>query len=125
MLVEAANWDNRPRIPPDEVRADPALTRYVHEWPRSGETGVVAEEASPIGAAWLRLFTSEYLGYGYVADDVPELSIGVVPEWRRRGVGRALLRELVRRARECGTRKISLSVERAWLASCTPVRATW
>ena len=48
-----------------------------------------------------------------MADDVPELSIGVVDGWRGRGVGRALLRAVVRSAVEQGAQRISLSVERA------------
>ena len=41
--------------------------------------------------AWLRRFTAAEPGYGYVADDVPELSIAVYPEFRRQRVGTLLL----------------------------------
>ena len=75
---------------------------------------MVAEaDGAPIGAAWLRLFTADDPGYGYVADDVPELSMAVAAGWRGRGVGRALLQEITRRARTAGHQAISLSVERA------------
>ena len=50
---------------------------------------------------------------GTVSDDVPELTIGVRPEWRGQGTGRALLRELIRTAHRQGIKQISLSVERA------------
>ncbi|MFJ1805183.1 GNAT family N-acetyltransferase [Streptomyces sp. NPDC088157] len=52
-------------------------------------------------------------GEGFVAEDVPELSVGVLPPWRGQGVGRALLTELARRAVEHGFARVSLSVERA------------
>jgi len=44
---------------------------------------------------------------------VPELSIGVLDQWRGRGVGRALMRAQVRQARIRGLHTLSLSVERA------------
>ncbi|MEX1125779.1 MAG: GNAT family N-acetyltransferase [Acidimicrobiia bacterium] len=76
--------------------------------------GVIAEvDGSLVGAAWLRFLTHPDPGHGYVADDVPELSLGVLEVWRGRGIGRALLRELIAAASEAGIRKLSLSVERA------------
>jgi ribosomal-protein-alanine N-acetyltransferase len=50
-------------------------------------------------------------GYGFVAADVPELSIAVAPEARGRGFGTQLLGALVAAARDAGHRAISLSVE--------------
>ncbi len=117
MLVEAVNWAPDRQLPRAAIAADPALARYVDGWPRPGDLGVVAEaDHAPIGAVWLRLFTADAPGYGYVADDVPELSMGVVRQWRGMGVGRGLLQEMTRRARAAGHRAISLSVERANLA---------
>ena len=75
---------------------------------------MIAEASGvPIGAAWLRLMRAHEPGYGFVAPDVPELSIAVLASWRGHGVGRALLRALVAQARALGTARISLSVERA------------
>lgn len=114
MLVEAVNWHPDRNLPPSQITDDPVLARYVAFWPRDGDLGVVAEtDGAPAGAAWLRLFPGDSPGFGYVADDVPELSMAVVAEWRARGVGRLLLRGLVRRARLAGHAAISLSVERA------------
>ena len=61
----------------------------------------------------MRQLTADDPGYGYVADGVPELGIAVLAGWRRRGVGRALIRALVADARIRGVRAVSLSVERA------------
>lgn len=117
MLVAAVNWTPDRHLSRSTVAAGPALVRYVDGWPRQGDLGVVAEaDGAPIGAAWLRLFTADNPGYGYIADDVPELSMGVVEKWRGLGVGRGLLHEITRRARSGGHRAISLSVERANLA---------
>lgn len=111
MLRAAVNWDpSRPALTRAEVLADAALSRYVTGWPRSGDVGVVAEMGTPVGAAWLRQFTAEQPGYGFVAPDVPELSVAVLPGSRGRGLGGELLSKLFEMA-TCT--RVSLSVERA------------
>src|SRR5699024_5482593 len=62
-------------------------------------------------AAWLRRFPARNPGYGFVAEDVPELSIAVAKPHRGRGIGSGLLRSLATKAREQGVDRISLSVE--------------
>ncbi len=81
-------------------------------WPRPGDLGVLAvDEQRPVGAAWLRLLPESDPGYGFVDAATPELSMGVVQAWRKRGVGRRLLDALVAAAREQGLASLSLSVE--------------
>ncbi|HYJ69528.1 MAG TPA: GNAT family N-acetyltransferase [Nocardioidaceae bacterium] len=126
MLVEAVNWDpRRPAVSRERVVATRETVRYVAGWPRSGELGVVAVDSGggPIGAAWLRQFAAADPGYGFVAPEVPELSVGVLPPWRGRGVGGSLIDELARRAAAAGIARISLSVERANRARALYVRA--
>ncbi len=112
MLYEAATWRPEAQPPPVEaVLADPHAARYLSGWGRDGDAGVVGAEDRPVGAAWFRLFPADEPGYGFVASDVPELSIGVVAESRGRGIGTQLLDALVEVARADGQRAISLSVE--------------
>jgi GNAT superfamily N-acetyltransferase len=114
MLVEAANWSAEwKKQSRRRVLSAPATAHYVDGWPRDCDLGVIAEaDGAPVGAAWLRFLPAADPGYGFVAADVPELTIGVAGDWRGRGVGRALLRALAGRARSAGIRQISLSVER-------------
>ena len=90
------------------------VRKYLDGWDRPGDTGVVAvdETGRPLGAAGHRLFPAEAPGYGFVAPDVPEVSIGVAADARGRGVGGALLDALIAVAREQGYRALSLSVDR-------------
>ena len=112
MLYEAATWRPEAQPPPLEaVLADPHASRYLSGWGRDGDAGVIGAEDRPVGAAWFRLFPVDEPGYGFVATDVPELSIGVVAESRGRGIGTRLLEALVEVARADGQRAISLSVE--------------
>jgi GNAT superfamily N-acetyltransferase len=69
------------------------------------------ERGEAVGAAWFRFFDHEHHGFGFVAPDVPELTIAVRGSARRKGVGTALLRELIERAWATGIRALSLSVE--------------
>jgi GNAT superfamily N-acetyltransferase len=114
MLLEAVNWHpERSRLSMASVLADSALSHYVADWPRPDDGGVLAiADEQPVGAAWWRFFTGVDPGYGFVAADIPELSMGVVADWRGRGVGRALLRA-TKQAAAARCRQISLSVERA------------
>jgi ribosomal protein S18 acetylase RimI-like enzyme len=112
MLAVAANWRGEAQLQsPDEVLRKPELAHYIDGWPRPGDCGVIALLGEPIGAAWFRFLPFTDRGYGYVADDVPEVTIGVRPGHRGRGVGHALLRRLVERARAADLTAVSLSVE--------------
>jgi ribosomal protein S18 acetylase RimI-like enzyme len=117
MLYEAVNWlddgaEERPAL--DAVLAVAENARYVEEWGRAGDVARYALDLhdEPIGAAWYRTFTAAAPGYGYVADDVPELAVAVYPEFRGRHVGTLLLGALVARAERDGVRALSLSVNR-------------
>jgi len=111
-LHHAVNWDGTERFTRSDLLAEPRLAGYVSGWPRPGDFGVVAMSGpNAVGAAWCRLLLAGEPGYGYVADDVPEVSMGVAAGWRGRGVGTALLGALIERARARGLRRISLSVE--------------
>jgi hypothetical protein len=47
MLLEAVNWSPyRNPMTPEELRANDMLVRYVEEWFRDGDAGVIAEGAS-------------------------------------------------------------------------------
>jgi ribosomal protein S18 acetylase RimI-like enzyme len=117
LVVAAVDWqdgaDGADVWTRERVLADDHLARYVEGWLRAGDAGVVAvdDDGAPLGAAWLRLLTAERPGYGFVAADVPELSMAVLDGGRGSGAGSELLDGCVRLAREAGNRAVSLSVE--------------
>jgi predicted N-acetyltransferase YhbS len=91
-------------------RAERPVYRYVHNWGRPGDAGVIAFEGPhAYGAAWFRLFTAEEPGFGFVDEQTPELTIAVVPSRRGKGAGAELLEALLDRARADGYAAISLS----------------
>ncbi len=115
MLFEAAATN------PDIAKLDrevalslPQIRKYVEGWGRDGDECVVASEAAgkPLGAAWFRLFPAEDPGYGFVAEDVPELTIGVAEDARGRGIGGALMKRVIEVAKDDGYKSLSLSVKK-------------
>jgi PPOX class probable F420-dependent enzyme len=113
MLALAVDWrPGTPVRPVADVLAEPSLAHYVTGWGSDRDAGVVAEAAGvPVGAAWWRYLGRDDPGYGFVDEAVPELSIGVTPEARGRGVGTLLLAALVDEARRRSVPGLSLSVE--------------
>ncbi|MBT1635075.1 GNAT family N-acetyltransferase [Clavibacter michiganensis] len=112
MLLASMDWRDDRAMTRERMLATPELAHYVAGWPRVGDVGVVAELAGrPVGAAWARLFADDDRGYGFVATDVPELGMALVPSARGRGLGRRMLGELVAAVRASGAPAVSLSVE--------------
>jgi GNAT superfamily N-acetyltransferase len=111
MLGESAVWrPDKPTPTGDEVLADPRYALYLAGWPRHGDYGLVAEQDGPVGAAWYRTFTEASHGFGFVAEDVPELAIAVIASRRHEGIGRRLLIELIDAGVGQGYPALSLSV---------------
>lgn len=112
MLFEAFFWDptvERPAF--NDFRRRPEFTRLLSDWGRHGDRGLIAEDRGRLlGAAWFRLWTPACHSYGFVDATTPELGLAVSQGDRRRGMGRALLRELIALAREDKLQALSLSV---------------
>jgi ribosomal protein S18 acetylase RimI-like enzyme len=82
------------------------------DWGRSGDVAVIADACGrAVGAAWCRRWTEALHSYGYVDDATPEIGLGVDPDYRRRGVGSALMTRLLAVASRRGVGRLSLSVE--------------
>jgi len=103
MLRHAYHW----RFAEDEERP---VYRYVQNWGRRGDAGVVAMDGPhSYGAAWYRLFPAREPGFGFVDEPTPELTLAVVPSRRGKGTGKELLEALLKRARGDGFHAVSLS----------------
>jgi ribosomal protein S18 acetylase RimI-like enzyme len=114
MLGEAAVWRPDKATPSgDEVMADQRYAMYLIGWMRAGDFGLVAVHGGPVGAAWYRSYTNEEHGYGFVAEDVPELAIAVIASRRHEGIGSRLLAGLIDGSVAQGCSAISLSVREA------------
>ncbi len=113
MLFEAFFWSptyERPLFA--EFRQHPEFQKLVADWGRPEDRAVIAEsDDQPVGAAWYRFWTENCHSYGFVTADIPEVGMGVHPDYRGRGVGRRLLQRLLAEARRSGVSALSLSVD--------------
>ena len=106
------NWTGESRLTAGGIATTPELARYTRLDRSRGDLALVAERGrDPIGVVWLIHPRPADPGYGFVRDDVPELSVSVWQGHRGRGVGGALLRAVIREARGRGLPGISLSVD--------------
>lgn len=80
----------------ETVQKQPQLSRYAIDWGRMGDMGFVAWfDEQFIGAAWLRFWSGDDKGFGYVNDSIPELAMAVLPEYRGQGIGTKLLMQVL------------------------------
>jgi GNAT superfamily N-acetyltransferase len=91
-----------PGLPPfpRSVLDEPGIDRYVRGWTTwTGDLGLIPfANGAPVGAAWLRQFTGEAPGYGFIDNDTPELTIAAIETHRNQGIGRQLIAGLQDRA---------------------------
>jgi GNAT superfamily N-acetyltransferase len=105
------NW-NEPRFTFDDVDASHEISHYFTDFPSDRDFGLAYYEEDDVKAvAWLVFLPVSDPGYGFVDADTPELCITTFSGNRGRGIGGALLAELISQARDRGLGGISLSVE--------------
>jgi len=97
-------------MPPREVIFDPEIYIYVDDFgSKPGDCGVIAERDDKIiGMAWTRIIPA----YGHLDDDMPELAISVLPEFRGQNIGTQLMERLFVLLFERGYKRTSLSVQK-------------
>lgn len=80
-----------------EMVRQPEYARYVEGWGRAGDLGFVANDAKRkdelLGAVWLRFPVADVKKGEELT---PELALAVKPGLRKRGIGAALLTQLVK-----------------------------
>ena len=101
------------KLPP-EIIEEPDIAVYIEDFGREGDICLVAEAEGVIaGAVWTRLFSAEAKGYGFIAPEIPELSMSVLEQYRRQGIGTMLLAGMLKRLASEGHTQVSLSVDLA------------
>lgn len=115
-LLARATLDNVNRMGERFTMADVLSERrfahYFDRFPGDADYGIVAtRDGVEVGAAWVVRFTAEDPAYGYVSDDIPELSAWVSADERGEGIGGRLIDAALEHAAAAGLPGVSLSVE--------------
>ena len=85
--------------PSRDILKQPEYARYVEGWGRPGDTGFVVSDKSSkevLGAVWCRLPSSGDKRSADQTESIPELAFAVKPGQRKRGLGAALMTQLVK-----------------------------
>lgn len=97
--------------PPKEIIHKPELQVYVENFgKRNGDIGLVAEADDRIvGAVWTRIMND----YGHIDDETPSFAISLYKEYRNRGIGTVLMKEMLHILADAGYKQASLAVQKA------------
>ncbi len=97
--------------PPKDIVERPELRVYTDDFgTRRGDNCIVAAvDDRIVGAVWTRIMDD----YGHVDDDTPSFAISLYKEYRGRGIGTRLMKEMLSLLRMQGFGKASLAVQKA------------
>ena len=74
------------------------------------DLGLAAEvDGKVVGAVWVRIMND----YGHIDDETPSLAISLYKEYRRFGIGTAMMKEILALLKSHGYKQVSLSVQKA------------
>ncbi|MEL6253517.1 MAG: GNAT family N-acetyltransferase [Bacteroidota bacterium] len=97
---------------PRDIIEKPHLAKYHQNWGKEGDYGIVLQQDEEnIGAVWVRFFSKENPGYGFVEESAPEMGIALKKEFRGKGLGRKLIEQLFVDLKNNGISAISLSTD--------------
>jgi len=114
-MFYAALYNPDPLHPyPPSIIDSPELSHYIQHWGQPGDAGFIAMvKEVKAGTVWIRLFSRDNPGYGFIDASIPELSMAVKSEFRNKGIGGRLLETMLEEAENAGHASVSLSVDQA------------
>lgn len=110
-LYEAIFIPEGVEAPARDIVQRPELRIYYDDFgSRPGDHCFAAEtEGNVVGAVWTRIMDD----YGHVDDETPSFAISLLPDFRNKGIGTRLMREMLSLLKECGYKQASLAVQKA------------
>ena len=114
-LYEAIFIPHGVEPPPKSIIDRPELQVYISEFGKSEhDIALVAElKGKIVGAVWVRIMND----YGHIDDNTPSFAISIFKEYRGRGIGTALMQEMLSILKQRGYEQASLSVQKANFAA--------
>jgi len=97
--------------PPYEIIFQPELQVYTKDFGQSAHDRALVAVVNQqiVGAVWVRIMAD----YGHIDAETPSFAISLVPEFRAKGIGTALMQTMLTELLAAGYRHASLSVQKA------------
>lgn len=100
------------QAPDRSVLEVPQIKKYYENWGQPDDYGIKAideESGQIIGMIWIRQFHDSDPSYGFISNEIPELTMSVQDAFRGCGIGTELLKHLIQGVKN-RYQAISLSV---------------
>lgn len=109
-LYEAIFVPQGVQPPPRDIISKPELQVYISDFgKRTGDCCLVAQaDNKPVGAVWARIMDD----YGHVDNETPSLAISLYAQYRKRGIGTALMKAMLALLRAKRYKQVSLAVQK-------------
>lgn len=109
-LYEAIFIPDGVEPPPKSIIYRPELQVYISEFGKSKhDIALVADiNGKIVGTVWVRIMND----YGHIDDKTPSFAISVYKEYRGKGIGTALMSEMLAILKKRGYKQASLSVQK-------------
>ena len=110
-LYEAIYIPDGTAAPPKSVITCPELQVYIADFGNSKhDKALIAEvDGNIVGAIWARIMND----YGHIDDETPSLAISLYKEYRGRGIGTEMMKEMLSLLKTHNYKRVSLSVQKA------------
>lgn len=110
-LYEAIFIPEGMEVPPRSVISLPELQTYIKDFGllKDDFTLVAEIEKQIVGAVWVRIIND----YGHIDSSTPSLAISLYKDYRKHGIGIAMMKEMLNLLRNHGYKSVSLSVQKA------------
>lgn len=109
-LYEAIFIPEGAEKPPRDIIEQDELQVYIKNFGKQKDDRCLAAECDGkiIGACWVRIMDD----YGHIDDETPSFAISLYKEYRGRGIGTELMREMLELLRFEGYKRASLAVQK-------------
>lgn len=109
-LYEAIFIPNGVEPPSKSIIYRPELQVYISNFgANKHDIAFVADiDGNIVGAVWVRIMND----YGHIDDNTPSLAISLYKKYRGKGIGTALMKEMLTTLKERGYKQASLSVQK-------------
>ena len=95
------------------VLDDPNIMMYYEDFGKPDDNCLVVEaDNRVVGAVWTRILSGAVRGFGNIDEHTPEFGISLFEEYRGKGLGTKLMKNMLELLKQKGYKKCSLAVQK-------------